>query len=112
MNEAVVNEREKLAADALMRAHVPITQTWLHHNAFLTSFFNASSVTIPHAERITIDSVEEALPRISDETLLREAQKIIHEEAAHYRVHDAYNEYLARLRSRGGSDSSPAGEPG
>ncbi|UYN83602.1 MAG: cytochrome c oxidase assembly protein [Microcella sp.] len=25
---------------------------------------------------------------------------------------DAYNEYLARLRSRGGSDSSPAGEPG
>jgi putative membrane protein len=25
---------------------------------------------------------------------------------------DAYNEYLARLRSRGGSDSRPAGEPG
>lgn len=43
-----------------------------------------------------VDTVQEAMPLIIDTLLLHEAEKIVHEEVAHYRVHDTYNEYLRR----------------
>ncbi len=94
MEEPVVNERERRHAQELKKKDIPIEPRWFKHDSFATLFFNASSVSIPEAERFLVITVREALPHIQSVSLREKIQTIIHEETAHSRVHDAYNMYL------------------
>ncbi|MES2203072.1 MAG: metal-dependent hydrolase [Patescibacteria group bacterium] len=96
MQEAVVNEWEEKHAEELRQKHVPIAAYWFDHNALITILFNTASITIPDAERFVIRAVEAARPQVTEPHLEAAVQNILEEERAHARVHDAYNEYLAR----------------
>jgi predicted metal-dependent hydrolase len=94
MEEAVINEREQRAALALTHDKVPIREWWFKDNALLTFAFNAASATVPEGERFIIRAVEEAKARITNPALIEQADILTHEEAAHAKMHDAYNRYL------------------
>ncbi len=98
MAEPIVNERERLHAQELKHEHVPIEPWWFDENALVTILFNAASITIPDAERFVVSSVEEARPLLTAPELQESIEDILHEERAHARVHDAYNEYLKKHR--------------
>ena len=94
MDELVVNEREWHHAQELRGEGVPIRQWWFKDNILFTLFINAASVGIPDAERFVVSTVQEITSRTDFPGLEKEVQTIVHEEVAHARVHDAYNEYL------------------
>lgn len=66
-------------------------------NMLISTLFNGASITIPDGERFVIRAAEDALPHCSPE-LKKIAAHLMEEEAAHAKVHDAYNMYL---RDRG-----------
>ncbi len=94
MDELVINERERLHAAELVEAHVPIPEWWFKHNALLSFILNASSATVPEAERFIVRTASRAHDRVWDKELRKRAETLVHEETAHARVHDAYNRYL------------------
>ncbi|HEX2792370.1 MAG TPA: metal-dependent hydrolase [Candidatus Paceibacterota bacterium] len=94
MEEPIINEREREAAEKLVRDGVPIREWWFKDNALLTFAFNTSSATVPEGERFIVRAVEEARERVSDPALKEQAAILIHEETAHALMHDAYNRYL------------------
>lgn len=94
MSEAVVNEREARHAEELRTHNTPIPSLWFKDNILFTLFVNASSVGIPDAERFVVATVEELLAQKDFPKLKERTTTLIHEEIAHSRVHDAYNEYL------------------
>ncbi|MDP3402463.1 MAG: metal-dependent hydrolase [bacterium] len=94
MDEAVINERERIAALKLTNDKVPIREWWFKDNALLTFAFNTSSATVPEGERFIVRAVEEARDLVSDSGLKKQADILIHEETAHALMHDAYNRYL------------------
>ena len=94
MIEPIINERESKHAKALTAAGVPIREWWFKDNALLTFAFNTSSATVPEGERFIVRAVGEAAKRVKDEHLKKEAETLMHEELAHARMHDAYNNYL------------------
>jgi len=73
-----------------------IPKHWFHNSIFISSLFDASSVTIPDGERFIIASVQKLLPRVTNTELKTKLVTLLHEEAAHFRVHDAYNHMLVR----------------
>lgn len=97
MEEAVINERERLHAAALAAAKAPIPEWWYRQNALLSFLFNASSTTVPDGERFIVHAVGDALEFVADPELRTRAQTLMHEETAHARMHDAYNRYLASI---------------
>lgn len=97
MNEAVINERERLHAAELVDAKVPIPEWWFRKSALLSFLFNASSATVPEGERFIVRAVDEARAHIEEPELLKAAETLMHEELAHARMHDAYNRYLEEL---------------
>jgi predicted metal-dependent hydrolase len=94
MSEPVINERERLHAEELMNAGVPIREWWFKDNAMLSFLLNASSTTVPEGERFIVRAAEDARKLFNDEALQKSAETLVHEEMAHARVHDAYNRYL------------------
>lgn len=94
MEETVVNERERLHAEEMQREGEPIRTWWYKDNILLSLFLNAGSAGIPDAERFVYETVQEAAAQHEFPDLGRAIQNIIHEEMAHSRVHDAYNEYV------------------
>jgi len=96
MEEPVVNEREARHAWELMEEGALIPARWFKRQAFASIFFDAGSVSIPEAERLVISTAEEAAQYVIDPVLREKLHKLIAEETAHSRVHDAYNAYLAR----------------
>ena len=100
MEEAVVNEREKHHAERLVKDEVHIKPAWFKHNTLFTLFLNASSVGIPDAERFIISTVTEYANTAKQDALKESIQTLIHEESAHSRVHDAYNNYLRSVGFR------------
>jgi predicted metal-dependent hydrolase len=97
MSEPVINERERTHAAQLVAAGTPIPQWWFRRSAMLTFLFNASSTTVPEGERFIIRAARDARDFTSDEGLKKRAETLMHEEAAHARMHDAYNRYLDSL---------------
>jgi predicted metal-dependent hydrolase len=94
MDEPVMNEREQRHALELEKEGVPIRQWWYRDNILFTLFVNASSIGIPDAERLVVSTVRELTANDRFPELAQKITDIIHEEEAHARVHDAYNEYL------------------
>src|SRR3989338_7385895 len=94
MEEPIVNERERLHAEALRQGGVPIRSWWYKDNVLFTLFINAASVGIPDAERLVISTVREITDHKRFPAMEKQVADIIHEETAHARVHDMYNEYL------------------
>ncbi len=93
-NEPVVNEREQKHAAELIATHTPIPEWWYRRSALLTFLLNASSTTVPEGERFIVRSAEHAMELTTDNELKMRAKTLIHEETAHARMHDAYNQYL------------------
>ncbi len=94
MEESVVNERERMHAWKLEERRIPIRPWWYKDNVLFTLFLNAASVGIPEAERFVVSTVKELTSQAKFPELEKKIIDIIHEEEAHARVHDAYNEYL------------------
>lgn len=94
MDEPIINERERIAANKLVADRVPIREWWFKDNALLTFQFNASSTTVPEGERFIVRTADAARQLTSDERLQHRAETLVHEETAHARMHDAYNRYL------------------
>ncbi len=94
MEEFVINKREQEHAAALTAQHVPIPEWWFRKSAMLTFLFNASSTTVPEGERFIVRTAEHARELSADQELKDRAGVLIHEETAHARMHDAYNQYL------------------
>lgn len=97
MSELVINERERLHAEELVRAGVPIPEWWFRKSALLSFLFNTSSATVPEGERFIVRTADAARKVVADEELEKRAETLIHEETAHARMHDAYNRYLEEL---------------
>jgi len=94
--EPVVNTREERYAQILEEGKAPIREAWYKGNELFSLFMNASSVSIPEAERMVLRTVQEAAAWHDLSAMRREVDNIIHEETAHSNVHDAYNYYLCR----------------
>ncbi len=94
MEKMVVDEREQLHAQSLQEHGIPLPSDWFEHSSLLSIFFNAASITIPGAEHMVIRTAEAAAPDCTTPELQKSIKNIVHEENAHARVHEAYNDYL------------------
>lgn len=77
----------------------PIERHWNGGCAFRSAFFNALSMSFPAGEQIFIDSVRRgvaALPEAGRTRFESEVQAFIGQEATHRRIHQRFNEHLAR----------------
>jgi predicted metal-dependent hydrolase len=77
----------------------PIERHWCAGDAFRTAFFDALSMSFPLGEQFFIDSVRDgfkALPPDQQARFQSEVQGFIGQEATHRRLHDLYNQHLAR----------------
>src|SRR3989344_4586713 len=92
----VLNQEESKIAQELAQEKKDIKKYWFHHSVFATSFFDAQSIIIPDGERFIISSVQKLIPKIQDEEFKIKVSNLIHEESAHSRVHEAYNQMLSR----------------
>lgn len=76
----------------------PLQRHWCG-DAFRTAFFNALSMSFPAGEQLFIDSVRKglaALPPAQQAAFAAEVQGFIGQEATHRRIHQRFNEHLAR----------------
>lgn len=64
-------------------------------NPVISCFFHALSSVIPRGERLFIQTVEEAAPRIADKALQAEIEGFIAQESQHRIGHGAMNEWVA-----------------
>ncbi|MEK9177223.1 MAG: metal-dependent hydrolase, partial [Patescibacteria group bacterium] len=76
--------------------HEPIRKFWFEDNVFITCIFNGMSVSIPEIERFIVGSTRASLPHVKDKHLQKAVEILTHEEEAHARVHDAYNDLLRK----------------
>jgi predicted metal-dependent hydrolase len=76
--------------------HEPIPKYWFDGNPLITSLFNGLSVSIPEIERFIVGSVRDALPHVKSKELKKAVEILTHEEEAHARVHDTYNNLLRK----------------
>lgn len=77
----------------------PLARHWNGGDAFRTAFFNALSMSFPAGEQIFIDAVKRgvaALPEAERERFATEVQAFVGQEATHRRIHQRFNEHLAR----------------
>ncbi len=77
----------------------PPARHWNGSDAFRTAFFNALSMSFPAGEQIFIDSVRRgiaALPEAGRARFAGEVQAFVGQEATHRRIHQRFNEHLAR----------------
>ena len=83
----------------LVDLDTPLARRWNGGDAFRTAFFNALSMSFPAGEQIFIDAVKRgvaALPEAARERFAAEVQAFIGQEATHRRIHQRFNEHLAR----------------
>ena len=76
--------------------HTPIPKYWFDGNPLITSLFNGLSVSIPEIERFIVGSAKDALPHVKNKELEKAVAILTHEEEAHARVHDTYNNLLRK----------------
>ena len=77
----------------------PLPRRWNGGDAFRSALFNALSMSFPAGEQVFIDSVRKGLARLEGparERFEAEARGFIGQEATHRRVHELFNEHLAR----------------
>jgi uncharacterized protein len=67
---------------------------WYDNDAVVSSVFNASSIIVPVLEEFVAETVSKAKSEIADVTLKRDADILLHEERAHVKVHNRYNDIL------------------
>ena len=82
----------------LVDLDTPLPRHWAG-DAFRTAFFNALSMSFPAGEQLFIDSVRKGLAELpvdQRETFADEVQGFIGQEATHRRIHQRFNEHLAR----------------
>ena len=96
MADDFISSKESEVAGKLAFKHQGIKKYWLHDSVFISSFFDSSSFLIPDTERFIVKLVKRIAPDISDEELRKKAELLIHEESAHYSVHESYNTMLLR----------------
>ena len=83
----------------LVDLKTPLPRRWNGGDAFRSALFNALSMSFPAGEQIFIDSVRKGLARLEGparERFEREARGFIGQEATHRRIHELFNEHLAR----------------
>lgn len=76
----------------------PIPRHWAG-DAFRTAFFNALSMSFPAGEQFFIDSIRKGmanLPPERRESFAVEVQGFIGQEATHRRIHQRFNDHLAK----------------
>lgn len=83
----------------LVDLKTPLARRWNGGDAFRSALFNALSMSFPAGEQVFIDSVRKGLTRLDGparERFEAEARGFIGQEATHRRVHELFNEHLAR----------------
>jgi predicted metal-dependent hydrolase len=83
----------------LVDLKTPLPRHWNGGDAFRTAFFNALSMSFPAGEQAFIDSVRKGMERLQGparERFEAESRGFIGQEATHRRIHQLYNEHLAR----------------
>jgi hypothetical protein len=83
----------------LVDLKTPLPRRWNGGDAFRSALFNALSMSFPAGEQVFIDSVRKGLARLEGparERFEAEARGFIGQEATHRRVHELFNEHLAR----------------
>lgn len=67
---------------------------WANGDAWVSQTFNAMSMMFPIGEKYFIDSLLEALPDISDDSLREQIRLFVGQEAEHTRIHVHFNRHL------------------
>ena len=83
----------------LVDLKTPLPRRWNGGDAFRSALFNALSMSFPAGEQVFIDSVRKGLARLQGparERFEAEARGFIGQEATHRRIHELFNEHLAR----------------
>lgn len=71
-----------------------IGKSWCRNSVGETVFFNALSISFPHAERFFVNSVRTVLPMVKD-NLLERSQIFINQENQHASAHHEFNKKIA-----------------
>lgn len=74
----------------------PIRKYWFADNPIITAFFNGLSVSIPEIEYFIAGTARDTIPRIRNKQLQESVDILLHEEEAHARVHNTYNDMLRK----------------
>lgn len=83
----------------LVDLKTPVPRHWNGGDAFRSAFFNALSMSFPAGEQAFIDSVRKGMERLQGparERFEAESRGFIGQEATHRRIHQLFNEHLAR----------------
>jgi hypothetical protein len=78
----------------------PFPGRWNGGDAFRSALFNALSMSFPAGEQFFMDSVRAGLQRLPEagrESMAREVQGFVGQEATHRRIHALFNDNLTRL---------------
>lgn len=73
---------------------VPIQKFWFHDKIFKSTYFDASSIVVPLAEKYIISLLDGVSDKIENSHIKQELVELREEENAHSQVHDRYNEML------------------
>lgn len=77
-----------------------ITAHWNPAHPEWSQVVNASSMLMPYLEPFLIDSVREAMPRITDPEILAEAKGYCGQEAQHFKQHARFNQLVRQAGYR------------
>ena len=83
---------------SFFRDQTPLPKYWFRGNPYLTHRANAITLLFPRGEEFFVRSVRDALPRITDPQLLRNARAFAAQESQHSRAH---TEHFELLRTHG-----------
>lgn len=73
-----------------------IDPVWVPGNPWRSHFYNGVSLTMPYLEPFLVQTMREAMGKVSDEGLLADMRAFNGQEAQHYRCHRRLNEVLRR----------------